>query len=146
MLRGGEAYGLPVLLPALKVPLATAEGTFARKTQRNIHFSLAFLSLIPTFGCRRRYFRSEQQKKNEYFFCYSLAYSYLWLSPKVLSLGTAKEKRVFLWLFSRLFVPLAVAEGTFARNSKRKTSISFAIPSLIRTFAVKMWNLNRIQT
>jgi hypothetical protein len=53
------------------------------------------------------YFRSEQQKKNTFFFCCSLAYSYLWTT----------------------------SECTFARDSKRKTCFSFAVRSLIRTFA-----------
>jgi len=52
-----------------------------------------------------------------------------------ISLGKPKEKRIFLLLFPRLFVPLAIAEGTFAQKSKRKTHFSFAIRSLIRTFA-----------
>ena len=47
-----------------------------------------------------------KSKENTFFFCFSLAYSYFWLSPKVLSLGKAKEKRAFLLLFTRLFVPL----------------------------------------
>jgi hypothetical protein len=47
----------------------------------------------------------------------------------------SKEKPFFLLLFTRLFVPLAVAEGTFARNIKRKNGFSFVIHSLIRTFA-----------
>jgi hypothetical protein len=37
---------------------------------------------------------------------FSLACSYLWLAPKVLPLGKAKEKHIFLLLFARLFVPL----------------------------------------
>jgi hypothetical protein len=66
---------------------------------------------------------------------FSLAYSYLWLAPKVLSLGKTKEKRIFLLFFARLFVPLAGAEGTPARKSKRKMTFSFVFRSLIRTFA-----------
>jgi hypothetical protein len=37
--------------------------------------------------------------------------------------------------FTRLFVPLPVAEGTFARKNKRKMVFSFVFHSLIRTFA-----------
>jgi hypothetical protein len=71
-------------------------------------FSFAIRSLIRTIGWRRRYFRSELQKKKTFFFCNSLAYSYHWLAPKVLSLGIAKEKTIFLLQFARLFVPLQV--------------------------------------
>jgi hypothetical protein len=53
-------------------------------------------------------------------------------------LGKTKEKTVFLLLFARLFVPLAGAEGTPARKSKRKIQFSFAFRSLIRTFAEKL--------
>ncbi len=61
--------------------------------------------------------------------------SYLWLWPKVLSFGRTKEKTVFPLFFAHLFVPLAVAEGTFVRKNKRKTCFSFVFRSLIRTFA-----------
>ncbi len=88
-----------------------------------------------TFGWLRRYFRSEKQKKKLFFFCFSLTYSYLWLEPKVLPLGKAKEKAVFLLLFALLFVPLAGAESTSARKSQRKKFFSLAFRSLIRTFA-----------
>ena len=69
-------------------------------------FSFVLRSLIRSFDLRRRYFRSEEEKKNEFFFCSSLAYSYLWLAPKVLSLGKTKKKEIFSLLFARLFVPL----------------------------------------
>jgi hypothetical protein len=50
-------------------------------------------------------------------------------------LGRTKEKWLFLLFFARLFVPLAVAEGTSARKNKRKMAFSFVFRSLIRTFA-----------
>jgi hypothetical protein len=99
------------------------------------HFTFVFHSLIRTFGCRRRYFRSEKRKKKVFFFCFSLTYSYLWLSPKVLPFGKSKEKRLFLLFFTHLFVPLAVAEGTSVRKIERKKAFSFVFHSLIRTFA-----------
>ena len=42
-----------------------------------IQINLVFRSLLCTFGCRRRYSRSEMKKKNAFSFCISLAYSYL---------------------------------------------------------------------
>ena len=53
-----------VLLIIFFVPLAVAESTLARKRKQKLEFFFAFLSLICTFGCRRRYSRSEMKKKN----------------------------------------------------------------------------------
>ena len=54
---------------------------------------------------------------------------------KILSLGIKKKKQAFLLFFARLFVPLRTClESTFARNKKEKTSFSFVLRSLIRTF------------
>jgi len=69
---------------------ACAEGTSARKSERKMTFSFAFRSLIRTFGLRRRHFRSEKRKKNDFFFCFSLAYSYL--CTQIAKLSNSKPK------------------------------------------------------
>ena len=51
-----------------------------------------------------------KQKKKRFFLCPLFAYSYLWLSPKVLSLEKAKEKAFFPLPFARLFVPLTASK------------------------------------
>ncbi len=49
---------------------------------------------------------TRSMKKNEFFFCFSLPYSHLWLRRKYFRSEKQEEKRVFLLLFARLFVLL----------------------------------------
>jgi hypothetical protein len=46
---------------------------FTSNQKRKVFFPFAFLSLNRDFDWRRRYYRSEKQKKNEFSFCFSLA-------------------------------------------------------------------------
>ena len=55
-------------------------------------------------------------KKKPCLFVLLTIFLYLWLSPKVLSLGKENKNLSFFLLFSHLFVPLAVAEGTLVRQ------------------------------
>ncbi len=116
----------------LFVPLAVAEGTSVRKNERKKYFSFVFHSLIRTFGCRRRYFRSENRKKKGFFFCFSLTYSYLWLSPKVLPFGKSKEKRLFLLFFTHLFVPLQKLNESYEGTSLLLLTLDGTAPGCLR--------------
>jgi len=54
---------------------------------------------------------------------------------EVVGIGTTIKKAEICSLIQKN-VPLADAEGTFARQNKRKTFFSFVLLSLIRTFAL----------
>ena len=56
-----------------------------------------------------------KEKKNSFFFCFSLAYSYLWLTPKVLSLGKEK-KNGFFFCFSLAYSYLCTRYSRGARK------------------------------
>jgi hypothetical protein len=58
----------------------------------------------------------------------------MFVAPKTLSLNKTKEKHVFLFEFWLLIRTFGFAEGTFARQNKRKARFSFVLCSLIRTF------------